>query len=53
MMSLRTKCMRLMKFLCANSQGIEIIGTSASEISVRDLKGPKQILRFPKSIEHC
>ena len=31
-----------MKFLCANSQEIQIIGNNASKISIRDLKCSKQ-----------
>ena len=51
-MSLKTKYVKLMKlFLCTYSQ---ITGNScARKISIRDLKCLKQMLGFPKSIQHC
>lgn len=38
MVSLKTKYVKLKKFLCANSQGIQIIGKSTSKISISNLK---------------
>ena len=38
-----------MKFLCTNSQGIQIIRNSTSKTTIRDLKCFKQM--FPKSIQ--
>ena len=36
--SIKTKYVKLTKFLCTSSQGIQIIGNSASKITIRDLK---------------